>query len=143
MGTSQTLQNPCVIALLALATACTTTQVNKFGEDSQPISLICIQENERVSVDDILDVLEQGFQRHGIETRLFSGHKPEYCSYVVRYTARRSWFGVPFMRYARLRLYQEDRTVATATYTGRFNSNPWASTKTKLDPLIDELISQP
>jgi hypothetical protein len=129
-----------LIAALTLA-SCTTTHVGKPREAPDAVSLVCIQENNRVVIDDILDVLDQGFLRNGIETRLFSASEPEDCSYVLTYTARRSWIGVPFMRYAHLRLLYEGSVIATATYTGGLDTNPYASNRDKLDPVIDELVS--
>ena len=88
-------------------------------------------------------MLESGFIRHGIETEIYEGSTPAHCEYVVTYIAGRSWDITPFMNHAELRLTNNGKTIGIATYRhgGGFGLNKWASTETKMTPVIDELLS--
>ena len=81
--------------------------------------------------------------QHGIKTEIFTGNAPPYCEYILTYRAGRSWDFVPYMNQAELRLKYDNKTIATATYkhSGGFAFNKWASTETKMAPIIDELLS--
>lgn len=131
------------LALLALS-ACTTVNVRSIDPIANPIQLVCIQENPDVAVDDFLTIVESGFQRHGIRTIIYKDKKPDRCEYTLTYTASRGWDLVPFMKYAELRLRHGDETISLATYkhSGGFALNKWASTASKLDPVLDELLAK-
>jgi hypothetical protein len=107
------------------------------------MKLVCIEENPKVVVSDIVIVLENGFQRHGINTLVYSEKAPDRCQYTLWYTAFRAWDLAPFLRHVELRLRHGDEVIASATYnhSGGLALNKWASTETKLAPVIDELLS--
>ena len=96
-----------------------------------------------MTVVDFLAVVEEGFNRHGIETELYDGQVPPDCEYTLTYTARRKWDIGFFLAYAHLRLSHGHKTIATATYkhSGGLALNKWASTESKITPVIDELLS--
>ncbi len=50
---------------------------------------------------------------------------------------------VSFLRYAELRLRDREKTIGTATYRhrGGLGLNKWASTRSKMRPVIDQLLS--
>ena len=131
-------------ALFAFSlTACTTVSVRKVDAAAHPVALVCIEENPKVLVSDLLFVLEDGFQRHGIKTIVYKGKPPDRCEYTLWYTASRGWDLKPFLNNAEFRLRQGDESVASATYkhAGGLALNKWASTQEKLTPVIDELLS--
>ena len=123
--------------------ACTTVNVRKVDATKHPLQLVCIEENPKVLVSDLILVLENGFQRHNINTTVYRDKAPERCEYTLWYTAFRAWDLAPFLRNAELRLRRGDETIASATYnhSGGLALNKWASTESKLDPVIDELLS--
>lgn len=132
-----------VCGVLLSFAACTTVNVRPVDAKANPIQLVCIQENPAVLVSDFVSVVEAGFQRHGIQTLVFKDKAPDQCEYRVTYTATRRWDLAPFMNYAELRLQKGDETLSLATYrhSGGFALNKWASTESKMDPVLDELLA--
>lgn len=131
-----------VLAASALQ-ACTSVSVRKVDPSAHAMKLVCIEQNPKVIVDDMLTVLEEGFQRHGIRTLVYQGNAPDRCEYTLWYTATRGWDLSPFLNRAELRLRYKGETIASANYkhSGGFALNKWASTSTKISPVIDELLS--
>lgn len=123
--------------------ACTSINVKKVDARKHDIKLVCIEENPKVQVSDLLMVLENGFNQRGIDTMVYHGKVPERCNYTLWYTARRSWDVATFLREADLRLRHGDQTIATASYrhSGGLALNKWASTASKLDPMIAQLLA--
>ncbi len=67
---------------------------------------------------------------------------PPSCTYRLWYTAERGWDLAPYLDYAELRLKHDRKTIGTATYrhSGGFGLNKWASTESKMTPVIDQLV---
>ncbi|WP_066458141.1 Sbal_3080 family lipoprotein [Castellaniella caeni] len=131
----------CAVASLTACTAITVTPVDRAAN----LRHVCIQLNPKVQVSDFVDVVRSGFDRHGITTEVFSGDVMEHCEYVMTYTARRSWDFVTYLVDAELWIRQDGRQVAYAQYhlkgKGGFALNKWAGTKSKMDPVIDQLLA--
>lgn len=126
----------------ALLSGCTATQVTPLQSASDHM---CIEENPKVQVSDFVPVLQEGFARHGIETQLYAKIPREQCAYVVTYTARRSWDMVPYLSTAEIVILGPRRqTLAKANYLlrgkGGLSLMKWQGTKSKIDPVIDELL---
>lgn len=136
------LQVVASLATLLSLSACTTVSVHRVDTVQHPIKSVCIEENPKVAVSDLLSVLESGFQRHNIKTSVYRDKAPERCEYTLWYTAFRGWDLAPFLRRAELRLRRGDDTIASAIYnhSGGLALNKWASTEDKLTPVIDELL---
>ena len=130
------------IMLLLSLSACTSVSVQKVDASKHPLNLVCIEENPKVAVSDLIFVLEEGFRRYNINTTVYRDKAPDRCEYTLWYTAFRGWDFAPFLRHAELRLRHGDYTIASATYkhSGGFALNKWASTEEKLTPVIDELL---
>jgi len=138
------MQKILTIALCTfLLTACTTVKVRKIDASKYPLKLVCIEENPRVLVDDLLSVLETGFQIRNIRTTIYRGSAPDRCEYTLWYTASRGWDFTPFLKHVELRLRRGDETIGIATYnhSGGLALNKWASTESKLGPVIDKLLA--
>ena len=99
-----------------------------------------------MQVNDFIPVLRDGFDRHGIATEVYSGQKPEKCEYILTYTALRSWDFSPYLSHAELRIEKDGRQIAYAEYhlkgKGGLSLTKWASTREKMDPVIDELFKK-
>jgi hypothetical protein len=133
-----------VAVSISLAAGCTAVRVQPVAAAEQ-IRYVCIQENSKVMVDDFVPVLQDGFRRYGISTEIIQGSsRPERCEYVLTYTALRSWDLAPYLSYAELRIDKGGRAIASAQYRlrgkGGLSLTKWASTKAKIDPVIDELL---
>lgn len=132
-----------MVVLIISLIGCTSVDVKKIDSNEHPMKLVCIQENPKVWVRDFLAVVENGFIRHGIETEIFKDNPPPHCKYILTYIAGRSWDFAPFLNYAELHLKYGNKTIASATYkhSGGFALNKWASTESKMTPVIDQLLS--
>ena len=124
------------------ALACTHVYVQPLRSSDELLTPICIERNPKVRVSDFLRVLEAGFLRHGIETRVVEAPAGEDCDSVVTYTALRSWDIVPYLNYAGVRVSRDGTTVATAAYShgGGFGFNKWRGTRAKMNPVLDQLL---
>jgi len=134
--------SPIIVAALLL-TSCTAVDV-KPVDTSLNLRHVCIEYNPRVQVSDFTEVLQKGFERHGISSEVLAGRDLERCEFVLTYTALRSWDMAPYLSHAELRLRQRGRIVASADYhlrgKGGFSLVKWGGTKGKMDPVIDELL---
>jgi hypothetical protein len=132
-----------LLALAATALACTHVYVQPVRGGPQALADVCIERNPKVRVSDFVQVLVKGFRRHGIETRVVQPPADPECDYVVHYSARRSWDLVTYMNYAEISVKQDDALIASATYShsGGFAFNKYRGTRAKMDPVIDELLS--
>jgi hypothetical protein len=136
-------RNTSIIVFALALVGCTSIQVQPIDR-SVGLQHVCIQENPRVIVVDFLTVLRDGFDRHGISTEVFSGTASDRCEYVLTYTALQSWDWVSYLSYAELWLEHKGRKVGSAKYhligRGSLSLMKWQGTKTKMDPVIDELL---
>jgi hypothetical protein len=132
------------IAAFAL-NGCTAINVKPVSS-SIKLQHVCIQENPKVIVPGFLRVLRDGFDRHGIATEVFSGARPDHCEYILTYTALRSWDVTPYLSHAELSLEKDGQEVAHAEYhlrgKGGFSLMKWQGTRSKMDPVIDELLKE-
>lgn len=131
-------------SLLLVLSGCTSMRVDPL--QAAP-SFMCIKHNPKVLVSDFVPVMQEGFSRHGIETRVYKQAIPRAeCQYLVTYSARRSWDMVPYLSQAELQILGPDRTqLASADYhlrgKGGLSPMKWQGTKAKIDPLLDQLLA--
>ena len=130
--------------LLAALTACTAVNVRPV-ENVDALDTVCIVENDRVPIDDILEVLQEGFRRNGVDTRIVTREGTGSCETVLTYMARRYWDVTFYMTSAELWLWRDNVQIGYAEYHLRNNGGmslaKWKSTRAKLDPVIDELLA--
>lgn len=134
-----------LVIVLPLIAACTAVKVDPLpaSEYSTPV---CIVENEDVIVPNFLAVVRNGFDRHGIGTKVFNERSPESCDLILTYTALRSWDLKPYLSHAELWLRDQDgNRLGYAEYHlrggGGFALNKWASVESKMDPVMDKLLA--
>lgn len=136
-----------VLSLTAavLLSGCTSITV-KPAPQSEALNRICIENNPKVTIKDFLPVVREGFQRHGLSTEVFDGAKPAGCDAVLTYTALRSWDFAPYLSVAELNLHKNDQLIASAEYhlklKGGFSLMKWQGVKTKMTPVIDQLLAE-
>lgn len=132
------------VALLALG--CTSVKVSPVVAEAN-VTHVCIRQNSDVWIDDFLKVLQNGFDRHGISSEVFSNpYPPDHCEFIVTYTALQSWDFNPFLSHAEIALHRDGQQVAFAEYhlkgKGGLSVKKWQGTATKMDPVIDELLRE-
>ena len=129
--------------LIFSVTACTTVEVQPVATGRHPLKLVYIQQNPNVAVDDLLSVIENGFQRRGIETKIVTNQAIPESAYVLTYTASKAWDLTSYLKHVELRLKEGNRLVGSAVYhhRGGYGLNKWASTESKITPVVNELLA--
>ena len=134
-----------IAALACLASACTSIDVQPIKSELQP-EKICIKENPKVIVGDFLSVIRNRIEDHGIDTAIYKNKAPDDCEYTMTYTALKNWDLGTYMHHAELRLVKNGKRVGYAEYhlngKGGLSLMKWQGTKTKMDPVIDELLGK-
>lgn len=132
-----------ILGLVVLA-GCTSVDVRPIAA-SEKIQKICIRFNDDVNVDDFVPVLQEDFFNHGITSVVFKADKPAGCEFTVSYTADRWWDLAPYMVDARMTINKDDAFIGSAHYHltghGGLDLAKWAGTHSKIDPVMDQLLS--
>jgi len=130
--------------LAYLLTSCTSVKVHEVNSSFQ-VNHVCIQENSKVIVEDFLPVVRRGFERHGITTEIYQGLNSSRCEYYLTYTALKTWDVSMYMHHAELSLFRGHQKIGYAEYhlngEGGLALNKWASVESKMNPVIDKLLS--
>jgi len=125
--------------------SCTSITVRPVEPRAQ-MTHVCIKHNPKVRVSDFVPVVRDGLSRHGVSSEEFSGDAPAHCEFVVTYTARRSWDFAPYLSQAEIRIERNGLQVGYGEFhlrgKGGYSMFKWQGTKTKMDPVIDQLFSQ-
>ena len=132
-----------ILAVTALICGCTSVKVQPVEASKNPIKLVYIKQNPKVEVEDFVSVIEVAFQRHGIETKVITGEPPSDSDYVLTYATQCSWDFTPYLKHADLYLKRGTKLVGDASYhhRGGFGLNKWASTDSKMTPVVNELLA--
>lgn len=133
------------ISLVSLALlGCTNVKIKNI-DPSLKLSHVCIEDNPKVIVGQFIPVVQNGFTRHGLTTEVYEGRPPVHCQHRLTYTALKKWDIGMYMHHAELHLYEGRNPIGSAIYHlnggGGLALNKWASVKSKMDPVIDELLS--
>jgi hypothetical protein len=133
-----------LLASMLVAFGCTSVRVQPI-DATAALRHVCIEENPKVIVTDFLPVVRDGFDRHHVSTQVYTGDAPAGCDVILTYTALRSWDFAPYLSHAELHLKTRDGAeIASAEYhlvgKGGYSLMKWQGTKTKMDPVVDELL---
>ncbi len=137
------MKKPLLAALaLFILSGCTSMNVTPIP-DSEGLTHVDIQENPAVLVADFLPALQEGLARHGISSKTHSGSPPEDCEFVLNYSAWRGWDLGLYLKKAEVRLRRSGKLIGSIDYyQGGMSFLKWRSTRTKMDPLFDELLNE-
>ena len=131
--------------LLAVASGCTAVRVQPISAD-HTVDHICIQHNPKVQVSDFVSVMQEGFTKYGITSQVINGNASRGCGYTATYTARRTWDITTYLSQAQIDVQRDGRQIATAHYhlrgKGGFALNKWAGTRSKILPVMDQLLAK-
>lgn len=133
-----------LLPMIALGlVGCTSVKVTPLAK-TEAISRICIQKNEAVKVSDLLPVVQQRLTYNHIQSVVFSGTRPDNCTYIMNYTARRTWDVVPYLSSAEFTINREGVIIASAEFHlragGGLSLMKWRGTDYKINPVIDRLV---
>lgn len=131
-----------LITALLVTSGCTSVKVKPIAPAS--LQQVCIVNNPKVIIDEFVPVLQDGFARHHIATHVVEQAQSQSCEVTLTYTALRSWDFTPYLSHAELRLWRAGKQIGAADYhlrgKGGFSLTKWAGVKTKMDPVIDQLL---
>ncbi|OAM31125.1 hypothetical protein A7P95_01085 [Eikenella longinqua] len=137
-----------VFAVLLGATAlsaCTFVTVQPVSA-AEDIKEVCIENNPRVQVRDFVSVLQNRLAYHNIQSQVVENKANQGCVYSMTYNALRSWDITTYLSHAELYLWKDGRQIAQAEYhlrgKGGFALTKFASTRTKMEPVIDQLLGR-
>jgi hypothetical protein len=130
---------------LCLLSACTTTKVRPV-ETSFDTKHVCVKDcSDKCFDGKILGIIRDGLDRHGFTSQVFEGELPTACEYHLTYYCERTWDIATYLHHAELRLFQGHDQIGYAEYHlrggGGLALTKFKSTKSKIDPVIDELLS--
>jgi len=124
-------------------TGCTSVQVRPAAAE-QAIRAVVIRDNPKVVVRDFVDVLVAGFARHGISAKVVPPETELKDQYVVTYVAYRNWDMAPYLCDATISIEKNGAIIATGEYhlrgKGGLSPAKWNGTKSKMDPVIDQML---
>lgn len=134
------------VSLCLVMSACTAVRVKSVDAARHPITRVCIQENPKVIVADFLPVVRSALDRHGIGSELYrSDAPPAHCEYTMTYTARQSWDLATYLSFAELEIRKGAELVSTGHFhlrnKGGLSLNKWASTESKMNPVVDQMLA--
>lgn len=136
---------PLLLPVIALV-GCTSVNVKPVANVTE-IKQVCVKEcPEECFVEDMPTVIVEGFERNGISAKTFTGKVPEECGYHVTFMCNQTWDMAMYMHHAEIKLFQGPDQIGSAVYHlnggGGFSLMKWQGTKTKIDPVIDELLGK-
>lgn len=134
-----------IFLALVSVSGCTAITVRPV-DTALEIKHACIEDCQQMCFDgQMMGVIRDGFERHGITTQIYTGNLPSECEYHLSFMCERTWDMATYMHHAELRLYRAHAQIGYAEYhlngKGGFSLMKWESTKKKMDPVIDELLS--
>lgn len=128
---------------MLVCVGCTSVKVRPVPSEP-PIKSVSIRENPKVIVVDFLDILKEGFARHGISAMTIPPTANPKGEYVVDYVAYRKWDMAPYLVDATVRVEKDGELIGSAIYHlkggGGLSPAKWNSAKSKMDPVLDELL---
>lgn len=131
---------------LMVLTGCSEVAVKPVAEGI-PIHSVCIEENPEVLMADFVPVVRASFGRHGIASRVVPNPPPKDCTYIMTYRLSHRVDFAMYLTHAELWLKKNGRFLGTAEYRltslggGGLNMMRWQSTKTTLDPVLDQWLA--
>ncbi len=139
------IKHPLLVVLPFIISGCTSIQVQPVDTKNE-IDRICIEENHKVVVHDFLPTIRSRIETHGIATSVYDKPNPNDCQFILTYSAYKAWDFGTYMHKAELRLEENGIKIGYAEYRlrnrGGLSVFKWQSTKTKINPVVDELLGK-
>jgi hypothetical protein len=131
-------------SLFLLLAGCTAATVDPVDGDLN-ITHVCIKDCPETCFDRrMLYLIQDGFQRHGITTEVVSCELTSECEYSLTYSCERAWGMANYLGHTEIQFYHGKSQIGNASYhlkgKAGFALNDWENTKSKIDPVIDELL---
>ncbi|MCK9606284.1 MAG: hypothetical protein M0R33_07515 [Methylomonas sp.] len=144
---------------------CTSITVAPL-DASYNVKHICIRENPKVVINELVPVITDGLARHHIESEFIASNLdkqklqaedgkpdrhymamtplPDFCEFSLTYTARQSWDFTTYLSTADIEISNKTGVIGSANYRlinkGGLSFMKWQDVDTKLDPVMDQLL---
>lgn len=128
------------LASAILISGCAAVNNVTPAQKDENIQHVCVVRNPQVKIAETINIIREGFSRHGISTSIVDSDSS--CKYSVTYTARRSWDFSFYLGRFEMQLWKEGRQIASAEYVQRSGSlSKWGKTKERMDAMIDQMLA--
>ncbi|MBF1237026.1 MAG: hypothetical protein HXM42_01110 [Lautropia mirabilis] len=128
------------LASAILISGCAAVNNVTPAQKDENIQHVCVVKNPQVKIAETINIIREGFSRHGISTSVVDSDSS--CKYSVTYTARRSWDFSFYLGRFEMQLWKEGRQIASAEYVQRSGSlSKWGKTKERMDAMIDQMLA--
>jgi hypothetical protein len=128
--------------LLALA-GCTSLDVRPIPASAK-LDQVCIRFNSEVNVDDLVNVIQDDFANHHVQSVVFKAEKPSTCHFTADYTADRWWDMATYLVDAKITVDKDNIIVGSGHYHlnghGGLSLAKWSGTHSKFDPVMNEML---
>lgn len=160
-------QKRIVLCASILIGGCTSITVTPL-DAAYDVKHVCIRENPKVMLPEMVPVITEGLTRHNIssefipstldkqalqsrdESRDFDLYymnltpAPDHCEFSLVYTARRTWDVATYLSTADIAILTKAGMIAKAHYKlrnkGGLSLLKYQGVKAKIDPVMDELL---
>lgn len=134
-----------VSMMVLLGTGCVSSKVVPIPGAFE-MNHVAIEKNDKVIVSDLLGVIRDRFDKHGITTEIIKPYDKENHEYIMTYVGYKKWDFVSYLRHAEIRIRKNGKLIGDCEYHlfggGGFDLRKFYSTKTKMTPVIDELLQE-
>lgn len=107
---------------------------------------VAIEKNDKVIVGDLLDIIRDRFDKHGITTEVITPYDKEKHEYIMTYVGYKKWDIVSYLRHAEIRIRKNGKLIGDGEYHlfggGGLDLRKFYSTRSKMNPIIDELLKE-
>ena len=133
------------VFVVVLLTGCVSSKVVPVPRYCE-MNHIAIENNDKVIVSDLLDIIRDRFEKHGITTEVIKPYGKDKHEYIMTYVGYRKWDCVSYLRHAEIRIRKNGKLIGECEYHlfggGGLDLRKFYSTKTKMNPVIDELLKE-
>ena len=124
-------------------TGCVTSYEGRSIEEPVSIGEVCVIRNDAVRPGYVLPSIQRAFAKRNIATKVCTESTANGCQFILRYTARQSWDFTPYLKSARLDLYQGARLIANSElYVYPYNLSKWSGEEERIEKLVDDLFEK-
>lgn len=124
--------------------------VNTVHHGDAPVTHVCVEYNRNLPLDELVPALQAELKTQGVDSRVYDvGVTPRACTHWLRYAGSIEWGIAPltqehraYLSAAALSLHRADgRLLASSAYVSDSTLGRWASTRTKIAPVVKALIT--
>lgn len=131
---------PALCVGMALLAGCAGSSVQPV-EKGLKLKEVCIIKNDKVIVPRFAEAVADRFAYHQIRTKMVTEAEASSCKTTATYTANMRWDVVRYLSNGEVTLWQNGKQLGKAHYRYRGGFSHWKSTESKMNPLIDEMLT--